>query len=388
MATSSQIRIRDSHMLYPVPVASLRDHRRGRLSQLLDSHDLAALLAFSTDSVTGRGNVRYIADWPTPIRQSAVLVDKAGHTILLVTHITHAHWAREFGWADETRLVEHLVLDALAAAKAHLGDNSATRIGVVGNDLFGRTTGELQAEAGSLELVDLNVAFAGIRRPLAAIDAPFYELNGEIVDAVMEVVLNGLRAGVRENELYAMSQAVLSARGCEDALILIGSQSKHNLPIPSARVLRDGDVVRFSVEPCGPGGYWAQVARTICIGQPSDEVAEVHDVVMAGLTRGLEVLRPGVAVREAALEIRRSLEKAQSILPEVVIGHGVGLNLAEAPRVTEKSTETLSEGMVLTIHPGAYRKQFGVFIGETVRVTATGAVPITKTPLKLFTVPA
>lgn len=347
---------------------------------------MAALLVFSSDSVTGRGNVRYLADWPTPIRQSAAMMDLTGHTVLFVTHLTHTHWAPELGWADEVNLVKDLVPDSIAALAARVAVGSGNKVGLVGLDLVGGHRHMLGHHAKDLEIVEIDEVFAALRRP-STIDEPFYDVNGRSADQALEAVIDGIRPGMRENEVYGLAAAALRSAGCEDSLILLGSGAKHNLPIPSARVLEEGDVVRLSVEPCGPGGYWAQVARTISLGQPDDEVVEVHEAVLASLRYGLGLLGPGVAVRDVAKEIKQRLARAGSIRPEVVLGHGVGLNLAEAPRISEDATETLSEGMVLTIHPGAYRDTFGVFIGETMRIIANGATSITRTPLQLFTVP-
>lgn len=381
-----QTHVRDSELTYPVASNALRDERSRRLQTLLEERGLTALLAFSTDSVTGRGNVRYLANWPTPIRQSAATMDLTGRTVLFVTHLTHTHWAPELGWADETRLVKELVRDSVAALAERMATEPRARVGIVGLDAVGGDRAALRRQMGDTEVVDLDEAFASLRRP-STFDKPFYELNGQIADHALKAVVDGIRPGMRENEVYGLAAAALRSAGCEDSLILLGSGAKHNMPIPSARVLEEGDVVRLSVEPCSPGGYWAQVARTISLGEPDDEVVEVHDAVLASLTHGLQLLGPGVPVRDVAKEIKTRLAKARSVRPEVVLGHGVGLNLAEAPRIAEDSTETLSEGMVLTVHPGAYRDTFGVFIGESVRITGDGAVSITSTPLQLLTVP-
>jgi Xaa-Pro aminopeptidase len=143
-------------------------------------------------------------------------------------------------------------------------------------------------------------------------------------------------------------------------------------------------------------GCWGDITRTFCVGEPPAELLQWHGVVREAQRLATEAVRPGIGagelnriacdvIREAGYPTRLD-EGAPEVLAEGFVhylGHGVGLELHEAPTLDEGG-ETLVPGDVITIEPGLYRPGFGSCrIEDLVLVTETGYELITDFPYDL-----
>ena len=107
-----------------------------------------------------------------------------------------------------------------------------------------------------------------------------------------------------------------------------------------------------------------------------------HSIVEEAFAAARETLKPGVACKEVDHAARQVITKAGHTLPHS-LGHGVGLEVHEAPRLSPKSSETIEAGMVVTIEPGIYIPGTGgVRLEDTFLVTETGCESLTNRPLR------
>ena len=129
-------------------------------------------------------------------------------------------------------------------------------------------------------------------------------------------------------------------------------------------------------------GYRSDMTRTFSIGDPAEREAEVLNEVKIAQAAGVSAVAPGVSVTEIDRACR-------SHLADVGLGkwfthgtgHGVGLDIHEAPAVNDRGTATLAPGHVITVEPGVYIPEFGgVRWEDTVVVTVDGAEVMTKAP--------
>src|SRR5262249_31721698 len=135
-------------------------------------------------------------------------------------------------------------------------------------------------------------------------------------------------------------------------------------------------------------GYCSDMTRTLHVGEPSRAARSFYRAVLEAQQAALSVVRPGISTGEVDAVARKLLKK--SGLAKYFThstGHGVGLEIHEAPRVAAGQKEILEPGMVITIEPGAYLPgKWGVRIEDMVAVTERGCEVLTPTSKELITI--
>ena len=205
-------------------------------------------------------------------------------------------------------------------------------------------------------------------------------LGAKLFDRAVEV----LRPGMQETEVageieYAarrggaqeMSFPTIIASGARSALPH-GRASDQSIP-PGGFVVCDFGVILE--------GYCSDQTRTVWVGSVTDEARRVYQAVRESQQSAIDAVRPGIpvsAVDAAARKVLRTARLGRYFTHST--GHGVGLEIHEAPRVAAEQREILQPGMVITIEPGVYFPgKWGVRIEDMVAVTASGCEVLTPT---------
>ena len=128
-------------------------------------------------------------------------------------------------------------------------------------------------------------------------------------------------------------------------------------------------------------GYCSDQTRTVWVGPASEEALRVYEAVREAQQAAIDAVRPGVSVGEIDAAARKVLRRnGLGRYFTHSTGHGVGLEIHEAPRVAAGQKEVLQPGMVITIEPGVYFPgKWGVRIEDMVAVTAGGCEVLTPT---------
>jgi Xaa-Pro aminopeptidase len=212
----------------------------------------------------------------------------------------------------------------------------------------------------------------------------------EAADTAFErVVLNGgLREGRSERELARDLEAAMLDAGAHergfDTIVAFGPGAAEPHHEPTDRPLGRGDVVKVDLGAL-VRGYHSDMTRTIAFGEPDARLREVHDLVAAAQRSGIRAVRAGAPTAEVDAAARRVIRDAgyADAFPHG-LGHGVGLEVHEAPSIRWDATDDLVEGSVVTIEPGVYIPGLGgVRIEDMVEVTADGCRPIPRSTKEL-----
>jgi len=203
---------------------------------------------------------------------------------------------------------------------------------------------------------------------------------------LLAAVGSGRDDSLTEARFAAALDFAMRQRGAEESafetIVASGENSAKPHARPGPRLLRTGDpvVVDFGAV---FDGYRSDMTRTFCVGgEPTGQLAAVFDVVADSQRTGVGVVTPGIAAGEvdrACREVIAASGWAERF--EHGTGHGVGLDIHEAPAVGAGSTAILQPGTVVTVEPGVYLPAVGgVRIEDTLVVTDNGSRPLTRFP--------
>jgi len=134
-------------------------------------------------------------------------------------------------------------------------------------------------------------------------------------------------------------------------------------------------------------GYCADMTRTYGVGELSDEAEGIYEVVRRAQETGLQAAKAGLPAIEMDKAARTVIEDAgMGEYYKHGLGHGVGLEVHEAPRIGSRSIDVLEADMVFTVEPGVYRSEIGgVRIEDTVVLRSEGLEVLTVHPHELRT---
>ena len=199
------------------------------------------------------------------------------------------------------------------------------------------------------------------------------QLGATLFDRVLEV----LKPGIKESEVAAEMEYAARRAGAEEMSFptIIASGARSALPHGRATdqvIAPDGFVV------CDFGvilaGYCSDQTRTVWVGKGDKEARSAYDAVREAQEAAIAAVRPGATVGDVDAAARKVLRKAGLARYFThSTGHGVGLEIHEAPRVAAAQTEVLTPGMVITIEPGVYFPgKWGIRIEDMVAVNEGG----------------
>jgi len=205
-------------------------------------------------------------------------------------------------------------------------------------------------------------------------------LGAKLFDRALEVI----RPGVKESEVAAEMEYVARCAGAEAMSFptIVASGARSALPHgrASEQAIRSGGFVV-----CDFGvileGYCSDQTRTVWVGDAPDDARSAYAAVVEAQQAAVDAVRPGITVGQVDAAARKVLQKA-GIAGNFThsTGHGVGLEIHEAPRVAEGQKEILQPGMVITIEPGVYFPgKWGIRIEDMVAVTTAGREVLTPT---------
>ena len=199
-----------------------------------------------------------------------------------------------------------------------------------------------------------------------------------ITDRMFERLVSEVRfVGRPERDVAWDITRLYHEEGAEEQAFesIVGSGPNGALPHARAgdRVIGEGELVVIDTG-CRVGGYVSDYTRTLATGDLDGEMREAYDVVLAAQQAGLDAIRAGesgVDVDAAARDVIEGSDFAGTFGHG--LGHGLGLDVHEAPRLSTESSDTLVPSNVVTVEPGVYLPgKFGIRIEDDVIVTDEG----------------
>jgi Xaa-Pro aminopeptidase len=404
-----------------------RDRRWAAVWEEMTLNNLDCLLVVGDDRAFGQGdaNPRYLTQLSGQGMGTVVIFPLEGTPVAFASP-PHMHdkpfsvYKAFNDWVTETRPLAGLkpiiqTLKDMGYERSTIGLVGFKSAGPYASNTISREQYQLlKEELPRVSFIEATAILDKIRTIKSLEEIEMLKKSGEISRLKIEAMVRMAQPGIRECELFAEMVKTDISHGGEAYvfnLLTSGSvtdrgQTQHLLhgrgqPLsPTTRPLKKGDLIMTEFH-TNYGGYLTGAEKSVFIGKPPRELQRLHDIAAECLEAGIEKLRPGVLVGEAAEAFRAPARKANIEFIELGF-HGHGLSSPEFPRAATYPSDRLQvgkgagpffglgsavikENMVVAtnvdIHDPQWRKDVGIMgPSDTIWVTKKGPVKLVGTP--------
>ncbi|HZG60474.1 MAG TPA: Xaa-Pro peptidase family protein [Anoxybacillus sp.] len=284
-------------------------------------------------------------------------------------------------------IIQHtgLIIDEVAKQAAALG---IKKLGFEQDDLS-YATFKAYEKAVDAKLIPVSGVVEKLRLIKSDSEIKILKEAAEIADAAFKHILDFIRPGIKEidvaNELEFFMRKNGATSSSFDIIVASGYRSALPHGVATDKVIEKGEFVTLDFGAYYKG-YCSDITRTIAVGEVSDELKKIYEIVLEAQLRGMAGIKPGMTGREAdALTRDYITEQGYGEYFGHSTGHGLGMEVHEGPALSVRSDTVLEPGMVVTVEPGIYIAGLGgVRIEDDTVVTKDGNQSLTHSPKDLI----
>lgn len=373
--------------------ATLMGARRQRLEQALEDAEFDAFLAVSPPNVDYATGYRSVAGQVhgtstlgavvTPGRTvvAGPVADAPSVVELGVTETDYFAHGRFFFESTEPSPITQMAdnhdgfVEALVSAIRHAGLAAST----IGVDVRGMTAPDharLVAALPRATLVDASTWVRGVRGVKLPEEVGRLRAAARITEDAIHAGISSAHAGASETDLQLVVAAHLARNGVTPRFVVatVGERSAYSdTPAAPDQRVRPGDLIRFDVGGL-LDGYWSDLGRTAVVGEPDDLQRSRYDAILEGEAVQFQLARPGVLASDVFKVAVDEVER-RGITPyrRHHCGHGIGLDVYEAPIIAPTSHQELEAGMVFCFETPFYELGWGgMMVEDTLVITDDG----------------
>jgi Xaa-Pro aminopeptidase len=364
--------------------------RHQALENLMESEGVDALLVYGSGRYAS--DIYWITDWPSS-REAYVLVQKGKEPVVLMQLFNHFPMARvmsavkDMRWAgaNTNRSVLELIRERGLESKP-IG-----LVGAIGFQLYNA----IREQYPNAKLVDLGGRLRMMRTVRSAEEIDRIRIASKLTDDSIRALAEGLREGMREDEIPAIIEPVYLKQGGYAGIHFMSSMPMRDpdFPVPSqfqsGRKLQRGDCLITEISGAY-SGYSGQIHRTFSIGEgPTPQWQKMHDAAMEAFAILSEVIKDGATTTAAEQAAEIIHERGYSTYDDLV--HGVNQYPPIFQTKTRKRHESrelvFRENMVIVIQPNlmTYDEKMGLQFGETLVVKKDGCESLNAFPRQWVT---
>lgn len=340
-----------------------------RLRERLQHHNLNALL------VSSLTNIRYLFGFCGSNAIALVASD-------LSFFITDRRYTLQASQQVHGAEIVIAKKDLYAELKKIVSPEAGYKIGVEAMHLSLKDFTQLKKALDSVKLVASERLVERISAVKDAQEIEDIRQAATICTAVFNETLPLIKPGISELDISAEISYRAARRGSErdpfEPIVASGVRSALPHGMASRKKIAAGDLVILDFG-ATMNGYAADFTRTVIVGEASPEQRKMADAVAAALDAAEQATKPGVGGKELDGVARSVLaEKGLGEYFQHSLGHGLGLNVHELPRIGERSQDVLAAGNVVALEPGVYLPEVGgIRIEDDFVLTSDGAENLT-----------
>lgn len=244
-------------------------------------------------------------------------------------------------------------------------------------------------ETLGINLVPSQSVIAALRQSKTESELESLIAAQRISEAALRDVLPMIKPGVSERAIAAELTYRMLLHGAEgnsfDPIVVTGAKGSLPHGVPGDELIESGSFVTMDFG-CIKNGYCSDMTRTVAVGNVSEEMRNVYEVVLLAQLTGIAAAKPGVIgadIHNAAAAV--IAEAGYGEYFGHGFGHGVGLDVHEIPRAAPANKLPMPEGAVISAEPGIYIPgRFGVRIEDVLYLTGDGNIDLAKAPKELI----
>jgi len=272
----------------------------------------------------------------------------------------------------------------VAAVATAINELRVSRVAFAAKRMSHYWVQRLDEQAGA-EMIALDDPVGGLRRVKHPEEMERIRRATKLAEAALTELLPKIEAGQSEQELALELELIMRRNGAEkaafDLIVASGENSAHPHHRPQKRRLQKGDLLLFDIG-AQVDGYCCDLTRVFAVGEVPVRTLEIYDLVLRANRAGVAAVKAGASGKAVDAVARQVIDEGGH--KEHFghgVGHGVGLEVHEAPSLSSVSEDTLETGMVVTVEPGVYLPGFGgTRIEDLVVVTKDGCEVLTSFP--------
>lgn len=279
-------------------------------------------------------------------------------------------------------VVEHDA-DIQASLAQWLREHKVDTVGVESATLTHQEYAQLEVAFEGMVLLPTQSWVEQLRIVKDEAEIAIMQRAANLADATFTHILDFIKPGVAERDIALEIEFFMRKNGATsssfDTIVASGPRSALPHGVASERLIGQNEFVKLDFG-AYMDGYCSDITRTVFVGTPTDKHKAIYNIVLEAQQAGLGGVRPGLRGREADALTRDVIKGyGYSGFFGHGTGHGLGMEIHEAPRLSMTSETVLTEGMVVTVEPGIYLPDFGgVRIEDDVYLTKDGAVRMTQ----------
>jgi Xaa-Pro dipeptidase len=375
---------------YPTFSAAELERRHKAVYGLMEQEGVDAALFYGSGRYAS--DIYWLSDWPSS-REAYLLMQNGKEPVILMQLFNHYPMARVMSAIKDVRWAGANTTDSIVDLIRERGLESK-KIGLVGSISY-QLYNKLQEKYPSATFVDLSGKLRMMRTIRSAEEIERIRLASKLTDQSIQALAEGLRPGMREDEIPAIIEPVYLKAGGYAGIHFMSSMPMRepDFPVPSQfhsnRKLQKGDALITEISGAY-SGYSGQIHRTFSLGEgPTPGWQKMHDVALEGFEVLAGVIKDGATTTEAEEAAEVIHERGFSTYDDLV--HGVN----QYPPIFQTKTRkrhasremVFRENMVIVIQPNIMTpdEKMGLQFGETLVVKKNGCESLNAYPRQWVT---
>ncbi len=359
--------------------------RHNAVYKLMEQEGVEALLVYGSGRYAS--DIYWLSDWPSS-REAYVLFQNGKPPVILMQLFNHYPMAKIMSVIEDVRWAGANTANSVVELLRERGLEKS-KVGLVGSIAY-TTYNKLREKYSGASFIDLGAKMRTMRAVRSAEEIERIRFASKLTDQSIEAMAEGLKEGMREDEIPAVIEPVYLKQGGYAGIHFMASMPMRDpdFPVPSQfhsnRKLQKGDCLITEISGAY-SGYSGQIHRTFSLGEgPTPEWQRMHDVALEAFETLARVIKEGATTTEAEEAAEIIHARGYTILDDLV--HGVNqyppIFQTRTTKRHESREVTFRENMVIVIQPNVMTRdqRMGLQFGETLRVTRQGCESLNRYP--------